>query len=369
MDLTLTGVDAAFMQEVQEALAPFHDLHGFVLSNDFEKLRPFYRALAERNWLALAWPEAVGGLARPPLHEFLLWNEAAFRNIARPPQGVGVVAKTIIRAGTDVQKARWLDPIRKHEITFALGYSEPNAGSDLGGVQCRAVREGSRYVINGNKCWNSKAHKVDYIWLLCRTGEASAGKRGLSLFIVDTGSPGVTIRPLDLMCGNQVTEIFLDNVEVDVAERVGGENDAWSLITEALADERYVHFNAGRVRHEYFSLREWLERRGLLDDPVARSRFDELAVDVLEAEAHSLRLVATASDTSGIAASNKLAHVDVIQKIARTAMDIGGIEAAILDAPTSLYWRQTMTESVGGGTTEIMEGIVARQRLGLGGKR
>jgi alkylation response protein AidB-like acyl-CoA dehydrogenase len=369
MDLTLSPEDAAFRSEVEQALAPFAGTNGFVVSNSTPQLKAFYRALAERNWLALSWPASAGGMGRSPLQEFLLWNEAHFRNIARPPQGVGVVAKTIIRHGTDEQKRTWLEPIRRHDITFALAYSEPNAGSDLGSLQCRAVLDGDRYVLNGNKCWNSKAHQVDYLWLLCRTGEVSAGKKGLTLLIVDAHAPGVVIRPLKLMCGNTVTEIFFENAEVPVANRIGPENGAWRLITEALADERYVHFTPGRVRRDYFVLSAWLEERGLLADPAARRRMDELSVQVLLAEAHVLRLLATEGDQSGIAASNKLAHVNAIQAIARTAIELGGIEAMVFDEPTSLHWRQTMTESIGGGTTEIMESIVARQRLGLAANR
>lgn len=369
MNLSLSPEDADFLAEVQQALEPFADTRGFVVSNSTPQLKAFYKALAARNWLALSWPVSAGGMGRSPVQEFLLWNEAHFRNIGRAPQGVGVVAKTIIRHGTEEQKAAWLDPIRRHDITFALAYSEPNAGSDLGSLQCKAVLEGDRYLVTGNKCWNSKAHTVDYLWLLCRTGEASSGKKGLTLLIVDAKAPGVVIRPLELMCGNMVTEIFFDRAEVPVTHRIGPENGAWRLITEALADERYVHFTPGRVRYDYFTLRRWLEEHGRLDDPSARRRMDELAVLVLQAEAHVLRLLSTPGDSSGIAASNKLAHVNAIQQIARAAIALGGIEAMELDAPTSLHWRQTMTESIGGGTTEIMESIIARQRLGLAANR
>lgn len=369
MNLTLSPEDTAFLREVQDVLADFSSVGGFIVGNDWAALNPFYRALADRNWLALSWPVSAGGMGRSPFQEFLLWNEAHFRNIARAPQGVGVVAKTIIRHGTEEQKEAWLGPIRRHAITFALAYSEPNAGSDLASLQCKAVLDGDRYVVSGNKCWNSKAHKADYLWLLCRTGEGSAGKKGLTLLIVDAKAPGVTIRPISLMCGNQVTEIFFDNAEVPAACRIGPENGAWSLVAEALADERYVHFTPGRVRHDYFRLRAWLESNGRLNKPDARRRMDELAVSVLQAEAHLLRLLTQGGDASAAAASNKLAHVDAIQKIARTAIELGGIEAMAMAAPTSLHWRQTMTESIGGGTTEIMESIVARQRLGMAAKR
>lgn len=369
MNLALSAEDAAFLGEVRAFVEPFSGTNGYIDSNPTPALKAFYKALAARNWLALSWPKSEGGLGRSHLQEFLLWNECHFRNIARSPQGVGVVAKTIIRHGSAQQKTAWLEPIRKHDITFALAYSEPNAGSDLGSLQCRAVSDGDRYVVTGNKCWNSKANSVDYLWLLCRTGDVASGKRGLTLLVVDARSPGVTIRPLKLMCGNTVTEIFFDGAEVPAANRVGPQDGAWRLVTEALADERYVHFTPGRVRHDFFKLRDWLAARGRLDDPAASRRFDDLAVEVLQAEAQVLRLLAQDGDGAGNAAANKLAHVNALQAIARTAMELGGIEATIFDEPTSLSWRQSMTESIGGGTTEIMESIVARQRLGLAGNR
>ena len=369
MNLTLSPEDREFLTEVEQVLEPFNGAGGYIVSNPTPATEAFYKALAERNWLALSWPVSAGGLGRSPFQEFLLWNEAHFRNIARSPQGVGVVAKTIIRHGSDLQKETWLDPIRRHEITFALAYSEPNAGSDLGSLRCKAVLDGDNYVLTGNKCWNSKAHTVDYLWLLCRTGDAASGKNGLTLLIVDAKTPGVVIKPLKLMCGNMVTEIFFDGAKVPVANRIGPENGAWRLIAEALADERYVHFTPGRVRHDYFKLRKWLEDHGKLNDLANRRKFDELAVCVLQAEAHVLRLLTHEGDASGIAASNKLAHVNAIQAIARTAVELGGIEAMVFDEAPSLHWRQTMTESIGGGTTEIMESIVARQRLGLAAKR
>lgn len=365
MNLALSSEDREFLVEVEQVLEPFDGVGGYIVSNPTPATTRFYKALAERNWLALSWPVSAGGLGRSPLQEFLLWNEAHFRNIARSPQGVGVVAKTIIRHGTDTQKETWLDPIRRHEISFALAYSEPNAGSDLGSLRCKAVLDGDKYILTGNKCWNSKAHTVDYLWLLCRTDDVASGKKGLTLLIVDAKSPGVVIKPLKLMCGNMVTEIIFDGAEVPVANRIGPENGAWRLITEALADERYVHFTPGRVRHDYFKTRKWLEERGKLDDPASQRKFNELAVAVLQAESHVLRLLTHEGDASGIAASNKLAHVNAIQAIARTAIELGGMEAMIFDEPISLQWRQTMTESIGGGTTEIMESIVARQRLGL----
>ncbi|HEX4504571.1 MAG TPA: acyl-CoA dehydrogenase family protein [Alphaproteobacteria bacterium] len=367
----LDDADRAFLNEVRMFLEPFRHIRNYRATRDHADSETFYRALAGKGWLGLSWPKEAGGLGRSAMQEFLLWNEIADAGIARPPQGVGVVAKTLIRYGTEAQKARWLEPIRRHEATFALAYSEPEAGSDLASVRCRAERQSDHYVINGNKCWNSKAHLVSHLWLLCRTGEQSAKRRALSLFIVPTDALGVRIRPIELMDGNEFTEIFLDDVRVPVDRRVGEENAAWKMMAGALADERHVHFGPGRVRGDFRIVTEFAARTGLDQRPELRRPLAELAVEVLEAEAQALRLLQVAvkgGDAAIEAAANKVTHTRVLQSIARTAIAIGGPEGLLADSGIELLWRQTMTESIGGGTTQIMQGIIARQELGLGAK-
>ncbi|QBQ99079.1 acyl-CoA dehydrogenase family protein [Paraburkholderia pallida] len=362
----------AFRDDVRSFLAPYAHLHKHLVSDGERELTAFYKAMAARNWLALAWPEEVGGLARPPIEEYVLWNEIAYRRAARIPLSIGVVAKTIIRYGTVEQKAAWLDRIRRYDITFALAYSEPEAGSDLTGLRCTAELRDGHYVVNGNKCWNSRAHHCDYLWLLCRTGPAGSRSAGLSLLIVDTKAPGVKIRPIRLMDGNHFTEIFFDEVVVPADCRVGPENGAWAMMAASLADERHVQFLCGRVRRDHEDVREWVRANGLAGDPLVRRRLDELYLDVLEAEVQSLRVVEAVERgwaASAEAAANKLVHARAIQNIARAAMELGGPGILLDEEGIELLWRQTMTESIGGGTTEVMTGIVAKNRLGLGGSR
>lgn len=363
----LTEDDTRFLTEVRAFLKPYRSTQNYLVTQDHEASERFYRALAERNWLALGWPAEFGGLARSRLQEFLLWNEIAFEGIARPPQGVGIIAKTIMAHGTDRQKAKWLELIRRHEATFALAYSEPNAGSDLAGLTCRAEAVGDDYILNGNKCWNSKAHVVSHLWLLARTGDQASRGRGLSLFIVDTRLPGVEIRPIEQMDGNVFTEIFFTDVRLSDACRVGAENDAWRMIGEALAQERHIHFGPGRVRGDFRRVVQWAARTGIDQRPDVRAALRELAVEVLEAEAISLPMLLEGADAAQ-AASNKVTHTRVLQSIARTAMELGGAEALVSDEGIELLWRQTMTESIGGGTSQIMQSIIARQRLGLSAK-
>ena len=372
MQLELNPQAQAFRAEVRDFLRPYAHLGKHLVSDGEPELTAFYRAMAARNWLALSWPADAGGLGRPPLEEFLLWNELAYQRVARIPLSVGVVAKTIIRYGSADQKAAWLEPIRRYDISFALAYSEPEAGSDLTGLRCTAEPRGDSYVVNGNKCWNSRAHRSDYLWLLCRTGAPGSRSAGLSLLVVDTRAPGVTIRPIRLMDGNVFTEIFFDQVVVPARQRIGPENGAWAMMAASLADERHVQFLCGRVRRDYEDVRDWACTQGLDKDPLVRQRLDELSIEVLEAEVQSLRVVEAAEggwSATAEAAANKLVHARAVQAIARAAMDFGSPQVLLADQGIELLWRQTMTESIGGGTTEVMTGLVARHRLGLGAGR
>jgi alkylation response protein AidB-like acyl-CoA dehydrogenase len=363
----------AFRGEVREFLAPWRELGGFFHQDrEWDRVKAFYRALGERNWLALGWPVAVGGLGASPLHEFVLWDEVAYARVARPPLGAGIVAKTIVRAGTPGQRERWLPPIRSGEAHFSLGYSEPQAGSDLASVRTRAERRGDVYVVRGEKCWTSYAHHSDHLWLLCRTGEVADKSAGLSLLILDLDAPGVTVSPLPTLDGEQLNAVYLDGVEVPADRRIGPEGGAWKLMSAALADERHVQFPPRRLRRDLEDVVAWLADAGRLCDPEVRRRVADLAVEVREVELLGLHVVEQVErGRSGVAeaAANKVAHTEVAQHIAEAALELGGAEALAADRPAEFLWRQSLWETIGGGTSEVMRSVVARQALGLAAGR
>jgi len=368
VQLGYSDQERAFQGEVLAFLEDWRGLDQYLHGEDFDRLRAFYQALGARNWLSLGWPIEDGGQGLPPIFEFLLWDEMAYARVARPPLSAGIVAKTMIRFGTRAQKARWLEPIRTGQLMFSLGYSEPGAGSDLAGLRTRAELRDGKYIVNGSKIWSSAAQEADYLWLLCRTGEVDSRAAGLSLLIVDLKSPNLRIRPMAKMSGNIFCEIFFDDVEVPEDQRIGPENGAWKMMNASLADERHVQFPPKRVLADYESVRDWALTQGLDRDPVVREKLAELAVGVLECQAHAFRVLTANHDpvlASVAAAANKRACTDAIQAIARAAMDFGAPMALTQDAPTHLLWRQTTEESLGGGTTEIMTSIVARAGLGL----
>jgi alkylation response protein AidB-like acyl-CoA dehydrogenase len=364
--------EEAFRAEVVEFLADYRDLDAFFLQGHrWPEVRELFRAMGKKGWLSLGWPEAAGGSGAPLTWEYVLWDEVAYARAARNPLASGIVAKTIARYGSEAQRQRWLPPIREGELHFSLGYSEPEAGSDLASLRCRAERRGDTYVVDGPKCWQSYAQDMDYLWLLCRTGSQESRGRGLTLLIVDLQAPGVTVRPLPTMDGDQLNEIHLEAVEVPVDQRIGPEDGAWKIMGEALADERHIQFPPKRVLRDLEEVVSWVRGQGLEGDPHVRRTLAELAARVREAEMHGMRVLdAMLRGQPGVveAAASKVVSSEVCQEIARAALDFGGPEALVCGGRMELLYRQSMWETIGGGTSEIMRGIVAKQALGLGGR-
>ena len=365
--------EEAFRREVVDFLDHHGEVDGFFHREEHDAaVRGLYRALGERGWLALAWPREHGGADLPPVYEFILWDEMAYARAARPPLAAGIVAKTIIKHGSPEQKQRFLPDIRAGTLFFSLGYSEPEAGSDLASVRTRAVREGDEYVVDGEKRWTSGGHRADYLWMLCRTGSLESHSRGLSLLIVDRHSPGISVSPIAQVDGERFNEIRFEDVRVPVANRVGEENGAWPLMVESLATERHVQWCPKRLLRDFEDLVAWVRDCHLDDDPVVRNRIAELAVSVAEAQALGLTMVAAVQSGSPAvleAAYNKLVGSESCQAIARAASDFGHPAAIVRGTPVEFLWRQSLSETIGGGTSEVMRGLIARVGLGLGAAR
>ena len=372
MNPAFTPEEEAFRAEVVAFLTDYRDLDAFFLQGHrWPRVREFFAALAERDWLAIGWPVDAGGSGKSLTYEYILWDEIGYARAARPPLASGIVAKTIARYGDASQRERWLPPIQRGESHFSLAYSEPEAGSDLASARCRAERRGDEYVVTGQKCWQSYAQDMDYLWTLVRTGSQESRGRGVTLLIIDKRTPGVRVNPLPTLDGDQLNEVFFDAVRVPADHRIGPEDGAWKIMGEALADERHIQFPPGRVRRDLEEVIEWARAHGLARDPRVRAVLVDLAVRVAEAEASGLRVLdAMLRGTGGSAeaAANKVLHTVVCQEIARAALDFGGPAALVSGERVELLWRQSLWETIGGGTSEVMRGVVARQALGLGGR-
>jgi alkylation response protein AidB-like acyl-CoA dehydrogenase len=370
VNFRFSPVEEAFREEVVEFLGDYRDLDAFFgQGHHWPQVKALFQAMGRRGWLSLGWPAEVGGAEQPLTFEYILWDEVGYARAARNPLASGIVAKTIARYGDAAQKERWLPPIRSGDIHFSLGYSEPEAGSDLASVRCRAERRGDVYVVTGQKCWQSYAQDMDYLWLLCRTGSQESRGRGLSLLIVDLKADGVSVGALPTLDGDQLNEVHLDGAEVPVSQCIGPEDGAWSIMGQALADERHIQFPPKRVRRDFEETRDWIREQGLADDPTVRRMLAELAAQVLVVEMLGLRVLdAMLRGRPGVveAAANKVFQSEVCQRIARAAFDLGGPEALADTARVNTLWRQSLWETIGGGTSEVMRSVVARQGLGLG---
>ena len=372
MNPGFSSEEESFRAEVVEFLTDYRGLDAFFLQgHKWSRVKELFQAMGERGWLSLGWPVEAGGSGRPLSYEYILWDEVAYARVARNPLASGIVAKTIARYGSDEQKERWLPEIKSGDLHFSLGYSEPEAGSDLASVRCRAELHGDKYVISGQKIWQSYAQDMDYLWLLCRTGTQESRGRGLSLMIVDLQASGVSVNPLPTLDGDQLNEVFLEQVEIPASQRVGPENGAWKIMGQALADERHIQFPPGRVRRDLEEVIEWVRAAGLAEEPLVRRTLADLAVEVMGVEACGLRVLdAMLRGLPGVveAAANKVRHTIVCQNIARASLEFGGSEALVSGARVELLWRQSMWETIGGGTSEIMRSVVAKQGLGLSGQ-
>src|SRR6201996_5635193 len=244
MDFELDVGQRAWLTEVREFL---HDnvtaeLRAELAEHDLElpggEVARFRRKIGEKGWFGLNWPKEYGGLGLGPMYQHLLMSEFEYVGVPGPDLTVTSVAPMIMRHGTEQNKKEFLPGVARGEIIFALGYSEPNAGTDLASLRTRAVRDGDEYVINGAKIFTSGADQADYVWLACRTDPDVPKHKGISILCVPTTAPGFEWSIIHTVGGLTTTQTFYDNVRVPVTSRVGEENEGWRMITTQLNHER-----------------------------------------------------------------------------------------------------------------------------------
>ncbi len=251
------GLDAAQRAWVDEVRAFLRDnvtpaLDAEIAEHGLERIggevSAFRRRVGEKGWFGVTWPKEYGGLGLGAIHQHLLMREFEFRGVPGPDLTVTSVAPTIMRHGTEQNKLEFLPPIARGELICAVGYSEPDAGTDLASLRTRAVREGDEWVINGAKIWNSGAQRSTHEWLCVRTNPEERRHRGISVIIVPLDCPGIEIRPLTAWSGYRTNETFFRDVRVPATNLIGEENRGWTYITGALDLERGALTNAGDQR-------------------------------------------------------------------------------------------------------------------------
>ena len=346
----------------------------------WEISRRFTRRLAERQWLAMAWPTEYGGLAADHMTQ-LIYNEEMAYHRAPGGGGMGVawVGPAVMLYGTDEQKQRYLPRITSGEDVWCTLYSEPGAGSDLAALQTRAVADGDEYVINGQKIWTSGAHRSNWGWLAARTDPDAPKHKGISTFVVPMDTPGITVRPLiNIADQHGFNEVFFDNVRIPKANLVGELNRGWYQVAVALDFERsgIQAFAGGRRMLEEITAFASDNRRIWTRNPQVRLALADRAVEVEVGTLIAYRIPfmqAQGKIPNHEASMSKLYGSELSQRIARTGMQVlgaygmlaPGSDMAPLQGRLETMYLTSVSSTIAAGTSEIQRGIIATRGLGL----
>jgi alkylation response protein AidB-like acyl-CoA dehydrogenase len=346
-----------------------------------EAYRQVVRQLGRDGWLALSWPAEYGGREASMLDQLIFTDEAAVAGVPVPFLTINTVGPTIMRFGTPEQKALYLPRIAAGEIHFSIGYSEPEAGTDLASLRTRAVRDGDWYVINGQKMWTSLIQYADYVWLACRTDPQAPRHKGLSILIVPTDAAGFSWTPVRTMAGPTTSATYYSDVRVPASALVGEENQGWPLITNQLNHERVALTSSAPVRSALREVCDWAAGTKLASgERVIDAEWVQLNLARVHAKAEFLKLVnwrIAAEAGHGLspatASATKVFGTEFATEAYRLLMEVLGANAhvrdgsagAILAGKIERMHRSALILTFGGGTNEVQRDIVAATGLGL----
>lgn len=383
MDLTYSDEQRRFRAAARawlEANVPHDPLPSFDTREGFDAHRAWEQRLNAGGWAMVSWPREYGGRGANLL-EWLVYEEEYYR--AGAPRrvnqnGLFLLGPTIMEYGTPEQKARFLPKIASSEEVWCQGWSEPNAGSDMAAIQATAIRDGDRYVINGQKTWASRGAFADWTFGLFRTDPASERHRGLTFVLVPLSASGVTVRPIAQLDGETgFAEIFFDDVEVPVANRLGDEGKGWSVAMATAGFERGLMLRSpARFQHTAARLIGLYRENAPACDGTLR---DEVVACWMDAEAYALETYRTVSrllaggKIGAEASLNKIFWSELDVRMHETALRILGDRADLLpEAPSATGcgdwldgWLFSLSGPIYAGTNEIQRNVIAERILGL----
>lgn len=389
MDFDFLPEEQKFADEVDAWLVENHDpevmdhhRENFSQLSDTPERCAFMKKLAAKGWLGMSWPKEFGGQEIEGVYEYIL-NEALSKHAA--PQigkGVGIIGKTLIRHGNDFLKNKFLPMVLNAEVEFAVGYSEPEAGSDAANMQLKAEKVDGGWLMNGQKMWTTSAHFADWYWVGARSDPDKKKHDGLSLFLVNMDNAGLEVVSLPTIGKDTTNQVFFDDVFVPDEYLVGKRGRGFHMISEALDLERFTMFTLSPIANRSEVLTDWVKEatrddEPLKNDPSVRQKIAQIVTDTAVAKALSTRFVCAAKSGGKpptIQSSQyKLFTTSLSQRVCKDALDIQGHEGAIMegqdDAPLrgrfEGAYRATVNETVGGGSSEIQKNIIARRHLGL----
>jgi 3-oxocholest-4-en-26-oyl-CoA dehydrogenase alpha subunit len=389
MDFEFSDEQIAFVKEVESFLNANDDPDVFDVTRenmaqivDTPKRRKFMASLGAQGWLGMTWPAEYGGKEGEGVYEYLLNEQLAGRGGPQIGKGVGIIGKTLIRHGNETLKEEFLPKILRNEVEFAVGYSEPNAGSDAASMQLKATKVDGGWNLNGQKTWTTSAHFAEWYWVGARTDTTAPKHAGITLFLVPIDQPNITVNAIWTMGDERTNEVFLNDVFVPDEFVVGDVNHGFQYISEALDLERFTMFTFSPIAQRFELLVEYVKttkRDGKLlkDDPVIRQRLAQLATQLEVARVMGLKFLFEAGKGGAAptaeASEYKLYATELSRRLANAAMDIAGPgsqlrvktpEAPMAGRSESTY-RYTVIDTIGGGASEIQKNIIARRKLGL----
>ena len=304
MDFDFSPEQLAFRDEVEAFLDANDDPEVFDVTRenmaqivDIPERRAFMGKVAEQGWLGITWPKEWGGQEGDGVYEYLLNEALARRGGPQIGKGVGIIGKTILRHGSEKMKQEFLPKILRNEIDFAVGYSEPDAGSDAASMKLKATRDGDGWRLNGQKTWTTSAHFAEWYWVGARTDPEAPKHHGITLFLVPLDHPGITINAIWTMGDERTNDVFFDDVFVHDDYVVGELNHGFQYISEALDLERFTMFTFSPIKQRLdllcdYVATETVDGEPLRDDPVIRKQIARLATEAEVARVLGLRFVA-----------------------------------------------------------------------------
>ncbi|ANS25514.1 acyl-CoA dehydrogenase [Rhodococcus opacus] len=337
--------------------------------------REVIRRMGKDGWLGVGWPVEFGGRGFGEIEQQIFVNEATRADVPLPAVTLQTVGPTLQKYGTEEQKRKFLPAILAGEVHFAIGYTEPDAGTDLAALRTTAVRVGDEYIVNGQKIFTTGGHDADYLWLAVRTGSADSRHRGISILIMDTKDPGYSWTPIITCDGaHHVNATYYSDVRVPADMLVGEENQGWRLITTQLNHERVMLGPAGRVGGLYDRIRNWAVAHELLDEPDVRRALGEIHATFRLNELLNWQVASSEADAVDIAdaSATKVFATERIQRIGRLVEEIVGRygdpsepETADLMRWLDMQVKRNLVITFGGGVNEVMRELIATAGLKL----
>jgi len=382
VQLELTAEQAALQQELREYFATVitpDEADALLTTRHGDLYREVVKRMGRDGWLGVGWPTEYGGRGFGGLEQQIFVNEAAGRDVPLPYVTLQTVGPVLQAHGTPEQKALFLPKILSGDVHFAIGYTEPEAGTDLASLKTTAVRDGDHYVVNGQKVFTTGGHDADYVWLACRTDPEAPKHRGISILIVDTRDPGFSWTPTITADGaHHVNTTYYADVRVPVSMRVGEENAGWKLITSQLNHERVMLGPAGRIAGLYERVATWAARPGVdgrrpLDEPDVRRALGEVRAIARINELLNWQVAAREGDVDvADASATKVFASERAQHVFRLLEEVVGRHGDPADPETAhlMHWldvqaKRSLVITFGGGVNEVQRELIAQFGLNL----